>query len=68
MARNDDRLARAGRALTGGDPRAFRDSLAALTIAGITSLVAGITLAEITGWNPNEIEQLVRVSVPKSYW
>ncbi len=27
-----------------------------------------ITLAEMTGWNPREIEQLIRVSVPKSYW
>jgi len=43
-----DRLSGAGRALTGGDPRAYRDSLVALTIAGITSLVAGVTLALTT--------------------
>ena len=35
--------------MTGGDPRAYRDSLVALTIAGITSLVAGLTLATTTG-------------------
>lgn len=44
----DDRLARAGRALTGNDPRAYRDSLVALIIAGVTSLVAGVTLALTT--------------------
>ena len=43
-----DRAVRVGRALTGGDPRAYRDSLAALTVAGITSLVAGVTLALTT--------------------
>ncbi|GJM39071.1 MAG: divalent cation transporter [Acidimicrobiales bacterium] len=43
-----DRAARVGRALTGGDQRAYRDSLVALTIAGITSLVAGVTLALTT--------------------
>ncbi|MDW3219221.1 MAG: magnesium transporter [Acidimicrobiales bacterium] len=43
-----DRAARVGRALTGGDPRAYRDSLVALIIAGITSLVAGVTLALTT--------------------
>jgi mgtE-like transporter len=42
------RLSRAGRALSGGDPRAYRDSLVALTIAGVTSLVAGVTLALTT--------------------
>jgi mgtE-like transporter len=42
------RLTRAGRALTGGDPRAYRDSLVALSIAGVTSLVAGVTLALTT--------------------
>lgn len=44
----NDRLSGVGRALTGGDPRAYRDSLIALTIAGITSLVAGVTLALTT--------------------
>lgn len=39
---------RAGRALSGGDPRAYRDSLVALTIAAVTSLVAGVTLALTT--------------------
>ena len=48
MARSNDRLPRLGRALTGGDPRAYRDSLAALMIAGVTSLVAGVTLAVTT--------------------
>lgn len=44
-----DRAERVGRALTGGDSRAYRDSLVALIIAGITSLVAGVTLALTTG-------------------
>jgi len=44
----DVRLRRAGRALCGGDPRAYRDSLVALTIAAVTSLVAGVTLALTT--------------------
>ncbi|MEZ5245196.1 MAG: magnesium transporter [Acidimicrobiales bacterium] len=48
MGTADVRLRRAGRALSGGDPRAYRDSLAALTIAAITSLVAGVTLALTT--------------------
>ncbi|MEQ8840476.1 MAG: magnesium transporter [Acidimicrobiales bacterium] len=48
MGGRDDRLARAGRALTGNDPRAYRDSLVALIIAGVTSLVAGVTLALTT--------------------
>ncbi|MEM7142756.1 MAG: hypothetical protein AAF548_17165, partial [Actinomycetota bacterium] len=48
MTRPGDRFARIGRALTGGDPRAYRDSLAALSIAGVTSLVAGVTLALTT--------------------
>ena len=39
---------RVGRALSGGDPRAYRDSLVALTIAAVTSLVAGVTLALTT--------------------
>lgn len=48
MAGLRKRLARVGRALAGGDPRAYRDSLAALTVAGVTSLVAGVTLALTT--------------------
>lgn len=48
VARSDARLPRLLGALTGGDPRAYRDSLTALTIAGITSLVAGVTLALTT--------------------
>jgi mgtE-like transporter len=43
------RLGRVGRALSGGDPRAYRDSFVALTVAGVTSLVAGVTLALTTG-------------------
>jgi mgtE-like transporter len=43
-----DRLSRVARALTGNDPRAYRDSFIALVIAGITSLVAGVTLAATT--------------------
>jgi mgtE-like transporter len=43
-----ERPSRAARALIGGDPRAYRDSLAALVIAGMTSLVAGVTLAVTT--------------------
>lgn len=48
MAGLRKRLARVGRALAGGDPRAYRDCLAALTVAGVTSLVAGVTLALTT--------------------
>lgn len=43
-----DRLARIGRALTGGDHRAYRDSFIALVLAGFASLVAGVTLASTT--------------------
>lgn len=35
--------------LTGGDPAAYRDSLLALMVASITSLVAGLTLAATSG-------------------
>ncbi len=48
VARFGDRLARIGRAVTGGDPRAYRDGLVALTVAGVSSLVAGVTLALTT--------------------
>jgi mgtE-like transporter len=43
-----DRPSRVARALTGNDLRAYRDSFIALVIAGITSLVAGVTLAATT--------------------
>ncbi len=36
------------RVLVGGDPRAYRDSLVALFVAAVTSLVAGVTLAVMT--------------------
>lgn len=39
---------RVARAASGDDPRAYRDSLLALSVAGITSLVAGVTLALTT--------------------
>ena len=45
----EGRLARVARAVSGDDPRAYRDSLLALTVAGVTSLVAGVTLALTTG-------------------
>lgn len=48
MGKADERLARLARSLSGGDSRAYRDSLVALTIAGVTSLVAGVTLALTT--------------------
>ena len=49
MTPSSSRPARLRRALVGGDPRAYRDSLIALLLAAITSLVAGLTLAATTG-------------------
>ena len=41
-------LSRRRSALIGGDPRAYRESLLALFVAAVTSLVAGVTLAVAT--------------------
>lgn len=49
MARRTGRRSRLISALTGGDPVAYRDSLAAMLIAALASLVAGVTLAATTG-------------------
>ncbi len=48
MGRSGNASTRTRSALIGGDPRAYRDSLVALAIAALTSLVAGVTLAATT--------------------
>ncbi len=48
MARRTRRRTRLWSALIGGDPAAYRDSLIALLVAVVASLVAGITLAATT--------------------
>jgi mgtE-like transporter len=49
VERRVGRRSRAVGALTGGDPAAYRDSLIALLVAALASLVAGVTLAGTTG-------------------
>lgn len=49
VERRVGRRSRAIGALTGGDPVAYRDSLLALLVAALASLVAGVTLAATTG-------------------
>ena len=48
MERNISRRSRLGSVLVGGDPAAYRDSLVALMVAVVASLIAGITLATTT--------------------
>ena len=49
MKRRNSLRSRLGGALVGGDPAAYRDSLVALMVAVVASLIAGITLATTTG-------------------